>query len=335
MLALFFLILFSANIWLGWVLWSWSGIGVFLVFIPFSIIITIGGGVALGLVGAIFGKHDHRSQWKRFMRSFLRGWAWLIGLLWLSPWLLFGTIHVTNIYAPATLPRITISNGDKTVVFQSMMHIASPEFYTAVKKDMQKLSHDDYVFFYEGVKAGSPESLKKLSQFMGTDVSPEMYDILAEVAGLTFQWDESYTGILPSTNVDLTTDEIIQLAEKNNTALPAQQQGDFAKILKTYYPELTPLQKNISTVIARWVINVLLRTYTNPDLAQSMKKTIPVFDIILDERNKHIAASIQQSPNQHIYIHYGALHYAGVLKLLQEKDPRWHEINRINFRVIW
>ncbi len=121
------------------------------------------------------------------MRSFLRGWAWLIGLLWLSPWLLFGTIHVTNIYAPATLPRITISNGDKTVVFQSMMHIASPEFYTAVKKDMQKLSHDDYVFFYEGVKAGSPESLKKLSQFMGTDVSPEMYDILAEVAGLTFQ----------------------------------------------------------------------------------------------------------------------------------------------------
>ena len=54
------------------------------------------------------------------------------GLLCFSPWLLFGTIHVTNIYA-STLPRITISNGDKTVVFQSMMHCVS-SFFTAVKK---------------------------------------------------------------------------------------------------------------------------------------------------------------------------------------------------------
>lgn len=88
---------------------------------------------------------------------------------------------------------------------------------------MKKLSQDDYVFFYEGVKAGTPESLEKLSQFMGTSVSPAMYDTLAELAGLTFQGDESYTGILPSTNVDLTTDDIIELTKKNKTALPAEK----------------------------------------------------------------------------------------------------------------
>lgn len=54
-----------------------------------------------------------------------------------------------NDYAPATLPRITITNGDKTVIFQSMMHVASPEFYDEVRNDMTNLQSHDFVFFYE------------------------------------------------------------------------------------------------------------------------------------------------------------------------------------------
>lgn len=310
------------------------GIGAFLVFIPFSIIITVGGGIALGLVSILFGKHDDRKQWKRFMRSFLRGWAWLIGVLWLTPWILFGILDLSNRFIPATLPRITLSNGEKTVVFQSMIHIASPQFYTDVRNDMKKLQKEDYVFFYEGVKAGTPESMEKLSQFMGTTVSPEMYDILAEIAGLTFQGDEMYRDILPSTNVDLTTDEIVKLAETKVTALPADNQADFIKILREYYPAFTPIQKDITLVISHGIINMLLRTYTDPALITGMKDAIPVFDVILDERNKHIVDTILTSPNQHIYIHYGALHYPGIIGLLREKDPRWKEVSRKEFRVI-
>ena len=51
--------------------------------------------------------------------------------------------------APATLPRITISNGEKTVIFQSMMHIGSSGFYEDVRRDMEQLRGQDYVFFYE------------------------------------------------------------------------------------------------------------------------------------------------------------------------------------------
>ena len=92
-----------------------------------------------------------------------------------------------NKTAPATLARITLSNGEKTVVFQSMMHIASPGFYDDIKKDMEQLVWQDYVFFYEWVKPGSEASLEKLSNLVGTDVSPEMYDTLADIAGLSFQ----------------------------------------------------------------------------------------------------------------------------------------------------
>lgn len=65
------------------------------------------------------------------------------------PWLLFIALQTSNDVFPATLPKITITNGEKTVVFQSMMHVASPGFYEDIRQDMEQLRGRDYVFFYE------------------------------------------------------------------------------------------------------------------------------------------------------------------------------------------
>lgn len=138
-----------ANLWLGYMISGIIGMGGFLIFIPISIIATLGGACALGLVGMVFGKHDDRTKTARFFHHLLRGWGWLILLIWTAPWLLFGVIQFSNNVAPATLPKITISNGQKTVVFQSMMHIGSSGFYEDVRRDMEQLRGQDYVFFYE------------------------------------------------------------------------------------------------------------------------------------------------------------------------------------------
>lgn len=61
-LTIVFFLTFLADIWLGWMLGGWVGIGVFLGFIPFIVILTVGGGLALGLVGMLFGKHDDRTR---------------------------------------------------------------------------------------------------------------------------------------------------------------------------------------------------------------------------------------------------------------------------------
>ncbi|MBP7773934.1 hypothetical protein KA071_02480, partial [Candidatus Gracilibacteria bacterium] len=211
-LSLILLITFCANIWLGYMLSGVIGLGAFLAFIPFSIIATLGGACALGLIGMIFGKHDDRTGTKRFFYHLTRGWGWLIALLWISPWILFGFVQFTNNIAPATLPKITISNGEKTVVFQSMMHIGSPGFYGDIRQDMERLKGQDYVFFYEGVRPGTAESMEKLSQLMGMNISEKMYQIFAEMGGLITQNAGVFLGILPSTNIDLSTDEIIALA---------------------------------------------------------------------------------------------------------------------------
>lgn len=72
---------------------------------------------------------------------------------------------------------------------------------------------------------------------------------------------------------------------------------------------MNAFQKNILRVVSRGMMNVLLRTYTNPAFTEELQKSIPIFDIILDKRNDLLVESITTSPIPNIYIHYGALHY--------------------------
>jgi hypothetical protein len=94
------------------------------------------------------------------------------------------------------------------------------------------------------------------------------------------------------------------------------------------------VQKYIAQAFSRAAMNIILRVYERPDLISQLEGQIPVFSVILGERNKNIASTIEATPSQKIYIHYGAMHYAGVLALLQAKDARWKEISRTDFVVI-
>jgi hypothetical protein len=334
LLGSIFLISFIANLWLSWSLGSLVGVGVFLTLIPISIMMTVGGGLALGLVGMIFGKRDDRSRWQRFMRDFLRGWAWLVCIIWVLPWISLGGIQFANNTAPATLPKITISNGEKTVIFQSMMHIGSASFYDEIQRDMENLKGREFVFFYEWVESGTPESIAELSQLTGINISEKMYSLFAEMSWLAIQDPERYKGIIPSTNVDISTDEIIALAREANIENPAPLENDILLKITEKYPELNDFQKRTLQIISRGFLNILLRTYTNPALEENLKTQLPIFDIILDKRNSILAKAIEESPVPNIYIHYGALHYAGVREILEKKDPRWREIARTNLEVI-
>lgn len=200
---------------------------------------------------------------------------------------------------------------------------------------MERLKGQDYVFFYEGVRPGTPESMEKLSQLMGMNISEEMYQIFAEMGGLITQNADVFLGILPSTNIDLSTDEIIALAgEQDIKGAENIPDENIVTMFEKNFPAMNDFQKNIVRVMSRGMMNILLRTYTNPALTQELQKSIPVFDIILHKRNDLVVEAIIASPVPNIYIHYGALHYAGIFQKLKEKDNRWQEIARTELQVI-
>lgn len=161
-----------------------------------------------------------------------------------------------------------------------------------------------------------------------------MYAFFAQMSGLVLQDIERYKDIIPSTNVDISTDEIIAFAREAQIAAPLSVENDLFVQLSEKYPQLNQFQKRTLHIISRGFLNILLRTYTNPTLEKNLKAQLPIFDIILDKRNSILADAIIESPVPNIYIHYGALHYAGVLALLQEKDPRWREVARTDLQVI-
>lgn len=215
-----------------------------------------------------------------------------------------------------------------------MMHIASRGFYDDIRTDIENLKGRDYVFFYEWVQQGTPASMEKLSKLMGINISEEMYALFAQMGWLSVQNPDEFVGIIPSTNVDLTTDQIVALSEGENIP-PAQKNiSEVLSFMETRYVGFNNTEKYIARTISRWALNVLLRTYADPSFANEVKQTIPVFDIILDKRNEHLVDAIIASPVPNIYIHYGAMHYAWVLKLLKEKDSRWEEIAKMEYQVI-
>lgn len=88
---------------------------------------------------------------------------------------------------PAKLPEYVISNGEKTVRFRAMSHIASESFYSGVKADIASARAQGFVLFYEGVRPGTPENSKKFNALMGFKFDKNLYSAMSKLYGLVPQ----------------------------------------------------------------------------------------------------------------------------------------------------
>jgi hypothetical protein len=74
-------------------------------------------------------------------------------------------------------------------------------------------------------------------------------------------------------------------------------------------------------------MNFIMKNSAIQDTIISISNQEDFFWAILDDRNKHLVNTIIESKENKILILYGMLHFDGVLKLLQEKDPNWHVVD--------
>ena len=92
---------------------------------------------------------------------------------------------------PTAVPLVTVSNGQKTLVFQGMQHVGSEDFYKSVVFDLEKALTDGYTLFYEGVQPvpGRPdltEWFNKTLRGSDKDIGAD-YTKMADECGLQFQ----------------------------------------------------------------------------------------------------------------------------------------------------
>jgi len=244
---------------------------------------------------------------------------------------------------PTAVPLATLSNGQKTVVFQGMQHIGSEEFYKSVVFDLEQALADGYTLFYEGVTPvdGRPDLTDWFNQTLRgskQDLSAG-YKKMAEQCGLSFQLNyfdpiKADMAIHPSRHItadanflEMKTeyDRLLRedpafaaaMAAKAAKAKPAtSDSGDPFALFLGIVEGATPEQKKLAGVVCRGVLGMAVSGALGEEKDPSNR-------IIVDFRNQTLARFVADSKSDKIYITYGAAHFPGFFAELQQRDPKF------------
>lgn len=283
--------------------------------------------------------------WRKIRRNSARGFVkpWLktalaflfvLGAAGAAPVLYFATVTQVT---PALVPQATLSNGRRTIVFQGMQHVGTEQFYKSVVYDLEDALSQGDVLYYEGVKPSTGANDLWLARTVtgGADIGAS-YRTLGSLCGLQFQSD--YFGMLgrdaglhPASHVVADVDTAQLKAEYDRLM---RSDPDFAAAMRardaqpssgaaTMEPIVSFLrsgtdgQREIAGIMCR---GFMTRAMTRAGSAQSRDE---LDKLIVDFRNRALAARLLGDSHPRIYLTYGAKHLPGVLKLLQQSDPAW------------
>ena len=240
---------------------------------------------------------------------------------------------------PTAVPLVTLSNGQKTVVFQGMQHIGSEDFYKSVVFDLEKALTDGYTLFYEGVQPvpGRPELTEWFNKTLrGTDKDLSTdYTKMADECGLQFQLNYFQTlaadmAIHPARHI---TADVNYLEMKTEYDRLVREDPAFAAAMSawatksrqggggdSYAPLVgamagtTPGQRQLIGIVCRGVLGMAISGALGGE-------NNPTNRIIIDFRNRSLARFVAESKADKIYITYGAAHFPGFFAELQKLDP--------------
>lgn len=329
-IALFLLVaafVLGLPILLGW------GYGLLTLLVLVAAVLAVASAWVIRRLSPTAAGRPFTSAWSRS----LLGWTLILGVVVAAP---FYYLMVVTDTRPATVPQVSLTNGSKRVVFQGMQHIGSERFYQAVIYDVEKALSEGYVSYYEGVQTPTPESkafFEKLSHELvgGTDLSGT-YKSIGEVCGMKFQLD--YFGLLeadkaehPKRHLVADVDAIELKAEyerlmREDPAFAKAHAGDFQ-------PKPATNDNAFMFKVVEWLKNgsaaqkalggVTCRGLFTLNQASAGAAPGRMQPVILDFRNRALAQRIMQTPDDKIFITYGAAHLPGLVAELRKLDPKW------------
>lgn len=200
----------------------------------------------------------------------------------------------------------TFTNKDKTVKFLQMHHLGKPEFYENVKQLVDSLKKDGYVVYYETTQwdeirdsVTHDHYLRKFRKMLGFYLDSTGYANMFHDAGVFKKMisQPSYVELGLDANdmrADLPANRLIDIYEENYGVIQLEP-GDLQMPLtgKNILPKSLRLPKD------------------------------KVMSVVIDQRNKNLARTVQSSSANKILILYGAEHDKGSFEELAKLDESW------------
>jgi hypothetical protein len=331
-------------LWLALILFALAGLMVVGKLPPWIVGLVVAAGVALGallfLPRWLFKRRDPAYSAGRSFGAFALGGA--LGMVGLASLPIFYLAFWVQ-SGPTAVPLATLSNGQKTVVFQGMQHIGSEDFYKSVVFDLEQALADGYTLFYEGVTPvdGRPDLTDWFNQTLRGDKQDLSagYKKMAEQCGLTFQLNyfdpiKADMAIHPSRHITADANFLEMKTEfdrllREEPGFAAAMAAKAAKARQTTSDSgdpfaaflgivdgATPEQKKLAGIVCRGVLGMAVSGALGAQNDPSNR-------VIVDFRNKTLARFVDESKSAKIYVTYGAAHFPGFFAELQKRDPKF------------
>lgn len=253
--------------------------------------------------------------------------------------------YINGGVSTSSMNTYTLTNGQKTVVFQSMSHIGLRSFYKEVGEEMTAYRNKGYIILLEGIGSTGYKPLRKgnigyeaaVAKYNSYyDVNKKMLDTMDndsiyKNSKYTYQaielsrymaYDDEYADLSYSSLFELAD----QKAKSNNIskeALENYKEMDFSYSEATdmllhhekfyiymenirYYPLFTFLDRNLMPLINKF--------YPEHSL---------MLDVSINARDKNLVKHIIDEPENFIYLTYGNAHFNGVFANLKAIDANW------------
>ena len=127
-------------------------------------------------------RKKEKIEYKTFIIIFIKKSSLSIVILIIILWSFW---YYQNEISPAIMLEITVSNWEKTLVFQEMSHIWSENYYETVKNNLTEYKKSEFVYFYEWVKPGTEENMNKFNQAISIDFNPDLYKNFSKLYWVT------------------------------------------------------------------------------------------------------------------------------------------------------
>jgi len=256
----------------------------------------------------------------------------------ISIWLFIGFIIVwsfvyyKNEISPTKMPTYTLSNWKKIVVFQTMSHIWSKNFYEKIKNNLIKRKKDWFIYFYEWVKPWKKENHEKFDKAMWIKFDKNLYKNFSKLYWVVHQDNSIYMNLVNNKdyNIDLWLDEIMKLYDKSDikkerkiNLLQNDKVIDANKEIIKTLASLNNKELKILRYINKWVLNFMIWSKETQNIIMDNFSNKKLFDIILNKRNDILSEEIINSKHKKIFITYWLLHFDWVLELLKKEDKNW------------
>jgi hypothetical protein len=223
---------------------------------------------------------------------------------------------------PLKMNEYTLSNGEKTIIFQEMVHIGETSYYETINEKLLDYRNKGFKFAYEQVNIKSNEETEELKELTGITV--DIYGKIGNVLALDSQKSHMNMILEEDLNADVTGAELISLLkthkEKNKKEGKKEETEDIGESLRFIenLGNLSDYQKNIVKLMFRAILKV-----AGDNSEMFMEEGTYIQKVILESRDQALFDKVKKLNADKLVIHYGKFHYKGFFDRLQKEDSNW------------